>query len=58
VWAFPARRDNNPARKGDSEGDAFAKARELQRGLYVAAKRQPETVCYSEVVHAARENHR
>jgi hypothetical protein len=25
----------------DSEGDAFAKARELQRGLYVAAKRQP-----------------
>lgn len=35
-------RPNNPARKSDSEGDAFAKARELQRGLYVAAKRQPE----------------
>ena len=35
-------RPNNPA-KSDSEGDpAFAKARELQRGLYVAAKRQPE----------------
>lgn len=34
-------RPNNPARKSDSEGDAFAKARELQRGLYVAAKRQP-----------------
>jgi len=51
-------RPNNPARKGDSEADAFAKARELQRGLYVAAKRQPETVCDSEVVHAARENHR
>ena len=35
-------RPNNPAREGVSEGDAFAKARELQRGLYVAAKRQPE----------------
>ena len=35
-------RPNNPAVTGDSEGDAFAKARELQRGLYVAAKRQPE----------------
>jgi RNA-directed DNA polymerase len=35
-------RPNNPARKSDSEGDAFARARELQRGLYVAAKRQPE----------------
>jgi group II intron reverse transcriptase/maturase len=35
-------RPNNPA-KSDSEGDpAFAKARELQRGLYVAAKRQPD----------------
>jgi len=34
-------RPNNPA-NSDSEGDAFAKARELQRGLYVAAKRQPE----------------
>ena len=33
-------RPNNPA-KGDSGGDPFAKARELQRGLYVAAKRQP-----------------
>ena len=40
------KRPNNPARKSDSEGqaqaDSFAKARELQRGLYVAAKRQPE----------------
>jgi len=35
-------RPNNPARKGVSEGDAFVKARELQRGLYVAAKRQPD----------------
>ena len=35
-------RPNNPARKSDSKGDAFAKARELQRGLYVAAKRQPD----------------
>lgn len=35
-------RPNNPARKSDSKGEAFAKARELQRGLYVAAKRQPE----------------
>jgi RNA-directed DNA polymerase len=35
------RRPNNPA-NSDSEGDPFAKARELQRGLYVAAKRQPE----------------
>jgi RNA-directed DNA polymerase len=34
-------RPNNPA-KSDSKGEAFAKARELQRGLYVAAKRQPE----------------
>ena len=34
-------RPNNPA-TSDSEGDPFAKARELQRGLYVAAKRQPE----------------
>ena len=32
---------NNPA-NSDSKGDPFAKARELQRGLYVAAKRQPE----------------
>src|SRR5436309_1228821 len=32
-------RPNNPTGDGDSEGDAFAKARELQRGLYVAAKR-------------------
>jgi RNA-directed DNA polymerase len=36
------KRPNNPARTSDSEGDPFAKARELQRGLYVAAKRQPE----------------
>jgi hypothetical protein len=36
------KRPNNPARKSDSKGEAFAKARELQRGLYVAAKRQPE----------------
>src|ERR1051326_6346665 len=35
-------RPNNPAVNGDSEGDAFRKARERQRGLYVAAKRQPE----------------
>ena len=35
------KRPNNPA-KSDSEGDPFAKARELQRGLYVAAKRQPD----------------
>jgi RNA-directed DNA polymerase len=35
-------RPNNPTPRSDSEGDAFAKARELQRGLYVAAKRQPE----------------
>ena len=35
------KRPNNPANR-DSEGDAFAKARELQRGLYVAAKRQPD----------------
>ena len=34
-------RPNNPA-TSDNEGDAFAKARELQRGLYVAAKRQPD----------------
>jgi RNA-directed DNA polymerase len=34
-------RPNNPA-NSDSKGDAFAKARELQRGLYVAAKRQPD----------------
>ena len=37
-------RPNNPA-TGDSGSPrerAFAKARELQRGLYVAAKRQPE----------------
>ena len=34
-------RPNNPA-NSDSKGDPFAKARELQRGLYVAAKRQPE----------------
>jgi len=26
-------RPNNPAANGDSEGNAFAKARELQRGL-------------------------
>ena len=36
------KRPNNPARKSDSKGEPFAKARELQRGLYVAAKRQPE----------------
>jgi group II intron reverse transcriptase/maturase len=36
------KRPNNPARKSDSEGEPFAKARELQRGLYVAAKRQPD----------------
>lgn len=36
------KRPNNPARKSDSKGEAFAKARELQRGLYVAAKRQPD----------------
>jgi RNA-directed DNA polymerase len=35
------KRPNNPA-KSDSKGEPFAKARELQRGLYVAAKRQPE----------------
>ena len=35
-------RPNNPAPRSDSEGDPFAKARGLQRGLYVAAKRQPE----------------
>ena len=35
-------RPNNPAPRSDSEGDAFAKARGLQRGLYVAAKRRPE----------------
>lgn len=35
-------RPNNPAPRSDSEGDAFAKARELQRGLYVAAKRRPD----------------
>ena len=35
------KRPNNPA-KSDSKGEAFAKARELQRGLYVAAKRPPE----------------
>src|SRR3954465_9373087 len=35
------KRPNNPA-NSDSEGDPFAKARELQRGLYVAAKRQPD----------------
>ncbi len=35
------KRPNNPA-NSDSKGDPFAKARELQRGLYVAAKRQPE----------------
>jgi len=38
-------RPNNPARDGDSGSArerAFAKARELQRGLYVAAKRQPD----------------
>ncbi len=35
-------RPNNPAREGDSGGEPFAKARELQRGLYVAAKRQPD----------------
>jgi group II intron reverse transcriptase/maturase len=34
-------RPNNPA-KSDSEGDPFAKARQLQRSLYVAAKRQPD----------------
>lgn len=34
-------RPNNPARKSVSEGNAFDKARELQRGLYVAAKREP-----------------
>jgi RNA-directed DNA polymerase len=32
-------RPNNPASDGDSGGDSFAKARQLQRGLYVAAKR-------------------
>jgi len=35
-------RPNNPAGDGDSGGPrerAFAKARQLQRGLYVAAKR-------------------
>lgn len=36
-------RPNNPAGDGDSggdrQGDPFAKARQLQRGLYVAAKR-------------------
>jgi hypothetical protein len=38
-------RPNNPAANGDSGSPrerAFAKARELQRGLYVAAKRQPD----------------
>ena len=35
-------RPNNPAPRSDSEGDPFAKARGLQRGLYVAAKRRPE----------------
>jgi hypothetical protein len=35
-------RPNNPAGNGDSKDEVFAKARELQRGLYVAAKRQPE----------------
>jgi len=56
-------RPNNPARKSDSEGDAFAKARELQRGLYVAAKRQPERrfhalydrICRSDVLREAWE---
>src|SRR5436190_8893687 len=32
-------RPNNPARDGDTGGEPFAKARQLQRGLYVAAKR-------------------
>lgn len=39
-------RPNHPAGDGDSggdaTGDAFAKARQLQRGLYVAAKRSRE----------------
>jgi RNA-directed DNA polymerase len=35
-------RPNNPAGYGDSEGDPFANARELQRRLYVAAKRDPD----------------
>lgn len=37
-------RPNNPAKSvsGSVRERAFAKARELQRGLYVAAKRQPE----------------
>jgi len=34
-------RPNNPA-ESDGKGNAFAKTRELQRGLYVAAKRQPD----------------
>jgi RNA-directed DNA polymerase len=32
-------RPNNPAGDGDSEGESFAKTRQLQRGLYVAAER-------------------
>ena len=32
-------RPNNPVDHHDSEGEAFAKARELQRRLYVSAKR-------------------
>jgi RNA-directed DNA polymerase len=40
-----ARRPNNPAGNGDSGGArerAFAKARQPQRGLYVAAERNRE----------------
>jgi group II intron reverse transcriptase/maturase len=39
------KRPNNPANsdsEGQAQADPFAKARELQRGLYVAAKRQPD----------------
>jgi len=62
-----ARRPNHPAGDGDSGGGAvgkpFAKARQLQRGLYVAAKRSRDRrfhalydrICRSDVLAEAWE---
>ena len=62
-----ARRPNHPAGNGDSGGGAvgkpFAKARQLQRGLYVAAKRSRDRrfhalfdrICRSDVLAEAWE---
>jgi len=56
-------RPNHPVRKSDSEAEGFAKARQLQRGLYVAAKRDRDRrfhalydrICRSDILAEAWE---